>query len=54
MKRQALLVIAALSVAYVSGAQATPPSGVTVVPLAPVGQFKELDEHAKTGKWWRR
>lgn len=47
----ALLVIAALSVAYVSGARATPPSGVMVAPLAPVGQFNELNEHAKTGKW---
>ncbi len=41
----------ALSVAYVSGARATTPSGVSIVPLAPVGQFNELNEHAKTGKW---
>ena len=44
-------VVAALSVAYVSGAKATPPSGVTLMPLAPVGQFNELNEHAMTGKW---
>ncbi len=47
----ALLAIVALSVAYVSGAHATTPSGVSIVPLAPVGQFNELNEHAKTGKW---
>ena len=38
----ALLVVPAL---------ATPPSGVTVTPLAPVGQFNEIKENAKTGDW---
>jgi hypothetical protein len=32
-------------------ALATPPSGVTVTPLAPVGQFNEIKENAKTGNW---
>ena len=41
----------AFSVAYVSGANATPPSGVTVVPLAPVAQFDEIKEHAMTDGW---
>jgi len=38
----ALLVVPAL---------ATPPSGVTVTPLAPVGQFNEINENARTGDW---
>ena len=42
--------IVAFSVAYVSGANATPPSGVTVVPLAPVAQFDEIKEHVMTDK----
>jgi quercetin dioxygenase-like cupin family protein len=46
-----LLVIGAFSVNYALGARATTPSGVTVTPLAPIGQFDELNEHAKTGKW---
>jgi quercetin dioxygenase-like cupin family protein len=32
-------------------ALATPPSGVTVTPLAPVAQFAEINEHAKSGAW---
>ena len=48
------LVIGVLSVGYAFGARATTPVGVTVVPLAPVGQFQELKEHAKTGKWQAR
>jgi quercetin dioxygenase-like cupin family protein len=32
-------------------ALATPPVGVTVTPLAPVGQFNEIKENAKTGDW---
>jgi hypothetical protein len=32
-------------------ALATPPSGVTITPLAPVGQFGEINEHAMTGRW---
>jgi len=47
----ALLVIGVLWVGHAFGARATPPAGVTVVPLAPVGQFQEINEHAKTGKW---
>ena len=50
----ALLVIAVLSVGYGSRANATPPSGVAIVPLAPVGQFQEINERAKTGKWKAR
>lgn len=46
-----LVVIAGLSVAYVSRAHATPPSGVMVMPLAPVGQFQPINEHAATGDW---
>ena len=49
----ALLVIGVLSVGYAFGARATP-VGVTVVPLAPVGQFEAINEHAKTGKWKAR
>jgi quercetin dioxygenase-like cupin family protein len=30
---------------------ATPPSGVSVTPLAPVAQFAEIDALAKTGDW---
>jgi quercetin dioxygenase-like cupin family protein len=48
------LVIGVLSVDYAVGAGATSPAGVTVVPLAPVGHFQEIDEHAKTGKWKAR
>jgi quercetin dioxygenase-like cupin family protein len=47
----ALLVIGVLSVDYAFGAPATTPVGVAVVPLAPIGQFQEINEHAKTGKW---
>jgi quercetin dioxygenase-like cupin family protein len=32
-------------------ALATPPSGVTLTPLAPVAQFDEIKEHAMTGQW---
>jgi quercetin dioxygenase-like cupin family protein len=32
-------------------ALATPPSGVTITPLAPVAQFDEIKEHAMTGQW---
>ena len=32
-------------------ALATPPSGVTITPLAPVGQFGEINEHAMSGRW---
>ena len=32
-------------------ALATPPSGVTITPLAPVRQFGEINEHAMTGRW---
>jgi quercetin dioxygenase-like cupin family protein len=32
-------------------ALATPPSGVTLMPLAPVGQFAPIKENAKTGDW---
>jgi len=47
----ALVVIAGLFIAYVSGALATPPSGVTVTPLAPVAQFDEIKANAKSGDW---
>jgi quercetin dioxygenase-like cupin family protein len=32
-------------------ALATPPSGVTITPLAPVGQFGEIKEHAMNDHW---
>ncbi len=32
-------------------ALATPPSGTTVTPLAPVGQFNEIKAKAKIGNW---
>jgi quercetin dioxygenase-like cupin family protein len=50
----AFVVIGVLSVDYAFGARATPPVGVTIVPLAPIGQFQEINEHAKTGKWKAR
>jgi quercetin dioxygenase-like cupin family protein len=32
-------------------ALATPPSGLSVTPLAPVAQFDEINENAKSGAW---
>jgi quercetin dioxygenase-like cupin family protein len=47
-----LLVIAIVGVAAYGGTVlATPPSGVSVTPLAPVGQFEEIKEHAMTERW---
>jgi quercetin dioxygenase-like cupin family protein len=43
----ALVVLAGFFVAYVSGALATPPSGVTVTPLAK-GRFGDIDAKTKT------
>jgi quercetin dioxygenase-like cupin family protein len=39
------------AVLIVVPALATTPSGVTVTPLAPVGQFDEIKEHAMTDRW---
>jgi quercetin dioxygenase-like cupin family protein len=39
------------AVLIVVPALATTPSGVTVMPLAPVGQFDEIKEHAMTDRW---
>jgi quercetin dioxygenase-like cupin family protein len=49
----ALVVLAGLSVAYVSGALATPPSGVTPTLLAK-GRFDVIDAKTKTGHWKAR
>ena len=48
-----ILVIAMLGViSYgASAVLATPPSGVAVVPLAPVAQFDEIRSNAKSGDW---
>ena len=47
------LIIVVLSVvAYGGIAQATPPSGVTVMALAPVALFDEIDAKAKFGDDW--
>jgi quercetin dioxygenase-like cupin family protein len=43
--------VAGALVAFVLPASATPPSGVTVTPLAPVAQFGEINEHAAYGHW---
>ncbi len=46
------LVLAVLAVAaYGVTALATPPSGVSVTPLAPVAQFDEIHAKARSGDW---
>ena len=46
------VVVAVLGVAsYGVTALATPPSGVSVTPLAPVAQFAEIHARAKSGDW---
>ncbi len=46
------VVAAVLGVAsYGVSALATPPSGVSVTPLAPVAQFDEIHAKAKSGDW---
>jgi quercetin dioxygenase-like cupin family protein len=61
MKNRRKRMLAAAGIAAVAGlvasalivvpALATPPSGVTITPLAPVGQFGEINEHAMSGRW---
>jgi quercetin dioxygenase-like cupin family protein len=61
MKHHRTRVVAAISVAAVAAlvaaalivvpALATPPSGVTIMPLAPVAHFGEINEHAMTDRW---
>jgi quercetin dioxygenase-like cupin family protein len=47
-----LFVIAIVGVAaYGGNVLATPPSGVSVTPLAPVAQFGEIKSNAKSGDW---
>jgi hypothetical protein len=46
------LLVGVLGAALYGGTvQATPPSGVTVTPLAPVAQFGEINAKAKIGDW---
>jgi quercetin dioxygenase-like cupin family protein len=49
----AVVVVSVLGVVAVSGGTvlATPPSGVSVKPLAPVGHFDEINSNAKSGDW---
>jgi len=48
----AFLVAIAGVAAYAAGSVlGTPPSGVTVAPLAPVAQFDEINAKAKSGHW---
>jgi len=49
----AVVVVSVLGVVAVSGGTvlATPPSGVGVNPLAPVGHFDEINSNAKSGDW---
>lgn len=49
----AVVVVSVLGVVAVSGGAvlATPPSGVSVKPLAPVGHFDEINSNAKSGDW---
>ena len=47
----AAVVALVASALIVVPALATPPSGVTITPLAPVGQFGEINEHAMSGRW---
>ena len=61
MKHHRTRVVAAISFAAVAAvvattlivvpALATPPSGVTITPLAPVAHFGEIKEHAMTDQW---
>ena len=45
-------VLAGLAIlAIAATALATPPQGVTVLPLAPVAQFGEINAKAKSGDW---
>jgi quercetin dioxygenase-like cupin family protein len=47
-----LVVIGIVSAAAYGGTVlATPPSGTTVAPLAPVAQFDEINAKAKIGEW---
>lgn len=47
----ALLVAVLRAVLHGGTVQATPPSGVTVTPLAPVAQFGEINAKAKIDDW---
>jgi hypothetical protein len=47
----ALLVAVLGAVLYGGTVQATPPSGVTITPLAPVAQFGEINAKAKIDDW---
>jgi quercetin dioxygenase-like cupin family protein len=47
----ALLVCALAAALYGGVAVATPPSGVTVTPLAPVAQFDPIQSKIKIGHW---
>ena len=43
--------LAVVAAPLILPARATPPSGVSVMPLAPVAQFGEIKEKAKFGDW---